>query len=104
MTKADVIAQIVDRTGIDKIDVQTTIETYFSVIKENMANGENIYIRGFGSFVVKKRAKKIARNISKNTSIVIERRFVPSFKPSKIFVEKIKFSDKIKKELNIERV
>ncbi|MDQ3394043.1 MAG: integration host factor subunit beta [Bacteroidota bacterium] len=95
MTKAEVISQIADKTGIDKADVQTTVEAFFSVIKNSMAEGENVYVRGFGSFVNKKRAKKIARNISKNTAIVIEEHFVPSFKPSKVFIEKIKSSDKI---------
>lgn len=96
MTKAEVISQIAEKTGIDKADVQTTVEAFFSVIKNSMADGENVYVRGFGSFVNKKRAKKIARNISKNTAIVIDEHFVPSFKPSKVFVEKIKSSDKIR--------
>lgn len=96
MTKADIINEISEKTGIDKTDVQTTVEAFFSVIKKSMSEGENIYVRGFGSFVNKKRAKKIARNISKNTAIVIEEHFVPSFKPSKMFTEKIKKSTKIK--------
>jgi DNA-binding protein HU-beta len=96
VTKADVISEIADKTGIDKADVQATVEAFFSVVKDNMANGENIYVRGFGSFINKKRAKKIARNISKNTAIVIDEHFVPAFKPSKVFVEKIKSSKKIK--------
>jgi len=95
VTKAEVISQIAEKTGIDKADVQTTVEAFFSVIKNSMAEGENVYVRGFGSFVNKKRARKIARNISKNTAIVIDEHFVPSFKPSKVFVEKIKSSDKI---------
>lgn len=95
MTKADVINEIADKTGIDKADVQASVEAFFSVVKNNMAEGENIYIRGFGSFVNKKRAKKIARNISKNTAIVIDEHYVPSFKPSKIFVDKIKGSSKL---------
>ena len=90
MTKADVINEISEKTGIDKLDVQVSVEAFFSVVKTAMAKGENIYVRGFGSFVNKKRAKKIARNISKNTAIVIEEHYVPSFKPSKIFIEKIK--------------
>jgi DNA-binding protein HU-beta len=97
VTKAEVIAQIADQTGIDKADVQITVEAFFSVVKNSMATGENIYIRGFGSFVNKKRAKKIARNISKNTAIVIDEHYVPSFKPSKVFIEKIKGSSKVKK-------
>ncbi|MEM0938453.1 MAG: HU family DNA-binding protein [Bacteroidota bacterium] len=96
MTKADVINEISDKTGIDKADVQASVEAFFTVVKNNMANGENVYVRGFGSFVNKKRAKKIARNISKNTAIIINEHYVPSFKPSKIFVEKIKKSTKIK--------
>lgn len=95
MTKADVINEISDKTGIDRLDVQASIEAFFSVVKNSMAEGENIYVRGFGSFVNKKRAKKIARNISKNTAIVIDEHFIPSFKPSKVFIEKIKSSDKI---------
>jgi len=90
VTKADVINEISEKTGIDKLDVQASVEAFFSVVKTSMVKGENIYVRGFGSFVNKKRAKKIARNISKNTAIVIEEHYVPSFKPSKIFIEKIK--------------
>ena len=96
MTKAEVITQIADQTGIDKADVQITVEAFFSVVKNSMVSGKIIYVRGFGSFVNKKRAKKIARNISKNTAIVIDEHFVPSFKPSKVFIEKIKNSKKIK--------
>ena len=97
MTKADVINEIAEKTGIDKMDVQVTVEAFCSVIKNQMANGENVYIRGFGSFVNKKRAKKIARNISKNTALVVEEHYIPSFKPSKIFVEKIKNSSRLRK-------
>lgn len=96
MTKAEVISQIADKTGIDKADVSVTVEALFSVIKTSMSEGENIYVRGFGSFINKKRAKKIARNISKNTAIVIDEHYIPSFKPSKVFIEKIKNSDKVK--------
>ena len=96
MTKADVISQIAEKTGIDKADVTTTVETLFAVVKDSMAEGENIYVRGFGSFVNKKRAKKIARNISQNTAIVIDEHYVPSFKPSKVFVEQVKASDRVK--------
>ncbi|MBY5951946.1 integration host factor subunit beta [Algoriphagus sp. NF] len=96
MTKAEVITKISDMTGIQKDDVTQTVEAFFSVVKESMAEGENIYVRGFGSFINKKRAKKIARNISKNTAIVIDEHYIPAFKPSKVFIEKIKSSDKIK--------
>lgn len=97
MTKAEIISKISDQTGIDKADVQVAVEALFSVVKQSMAEGENIYVRGFGSFVNKKRAKKVARNISKNTAIIIDEHFVPSFKPSKVFIEKIKNSEKVKK-------
>jgi DNA-binding protein HU-beta len=96
MTKADIISQISEQTGIDKSDVSTAMEAFFSVVKNNMAEGENIYVRGFGSFVNKKRARKVARNISKNTAIIIDEHYIPSFKPSKVFVEKIKRSDRVK--------
>ena len=95
MTKAEVISEVADKTGIDKADVQATIEAFFKVVKDSMADGNNIYVRGFGSFVNKKRAKKVARNISKNTSIIIDEHFIPSFKPSKTFIQKIKNSKKI---------
>ncbi|HOO08421.1 MAG TPA: HU family DNA-binding protein [Cyclobacteriaceae bacterium] len=96
MTKAEVIAEIAEKTGIDKSDVSHTIEAFFSIVKSTMASGENIYIRGFGSFVNKKRKKKIARNISRNTAIIIDEHYVPSFKPAKIFINRIKYSEKVK--------
>ncbi|HYG37400.1 MAG TPA: HU family DNA-binding protein [Cytophagales bacterium] len=96
MTKAEVISEIAEKTGIDKADVSTTVEAFFNVVKQSMSNGENIYVRGFGSFINKRRAKKIARNISKNTAIIIEEHFVPSFKPSKTFIEKIRSSEKVR--------
>ncbi|MDH4057223.1 MAG: integration host factor subunit beta [Cyclobacteriaceae bacterium] len=96
MTKADIINEIADKTGVDKADVTASVEAFFSVVKNNMSNGHNIYIRGFGSFINKKRKKKIARNISRNTALVIEAHYVPSFKPAKIFVNKIKSSEKVK--------
>ena len=97
MTKADIISDIADKTGLEKADVQIVVESFFQVVKDSMEHGENIYVRGFGSFVNKKRAKKVARNISKNTAIVIDEHYVPSFKPSKTFVEKIRKSDKVKR-------
>ena len=96
MTKAEVISTIADKTGIDKSDVSTTVEAFFDVVKNSMAEGNNVYVRGFGSFVNKKRAKKVARNISKNTAIIIDEHFIPSFKPAKVFVEQIKSSEKVK--------
>ncbi len=100
MTKAEIISEIADKTGIDKADVSATVEALFNVVKNSMAEGENVYVRGFGSFINKFRAKKVARNISKNTSIVIDEHYVPSFKPSKEFVQKIKASKKIKEVLS----
>jgi DNA-binding protein HU-beta len=94
MTKADIISEISTKTGIEKVDVQETVEAFFKVIKTSMIGGENVYVRGFGSFVVKKRAQKTARNISKNTAIIIPEHFVPSFKPAKVFVDKVKNSSK----------
>lgn len=96
MTKAEVISEIAEKTGIPKEDVSVTVEAFFNIVKSSMAEGNNIYVRGFGSFVNKKRKKKIARNISKNTAIVIDEHFVPSFKPSKVFIDKIKGSNKVK--------
>lgn len=96
MTKADIINEIAEKTGVDKADVTASVEAFFSVVKNNMSSGHNIYIRGFGSFINKKRKKKIARNISRNTALVIDEHYVPSFKPAKIFVNKIKSSEKVK--------
>lgn len=93
VTKADVIAEIAEKTGIDKADVTQTLESFFTVVKQSLTEGENIYVRGFGSFINKKRAKKVARNISKNTAMVIDEHFIPSFKPAKVFVEQVKSSD-----------
>ncbi|MCU0397376.1 MAG: integration host factor subunit beta [Cyclobacteriaceae bacterium] len=96
MTKADIINEIAEKTGVDKADVTASVEAFFSVVKSNMSNGHNIYIRGFGSFINKKRKKKIARNISRNTALIIDEHYVPSFKPAKIFINKIKGSEKVK--------
>jgi DNA-binding protein HU-beta len=96
VTKADIINEIAEKTGVDKADVTASVEAFFSVVKNSMSNGNNIYIRGFGSFINKKRKKKIARNISRNTALVIDEHYVPAFKPAKIFVSKIKNSEKVK--------
>lgn len=96
MTKAEVINEIVNKTGIGKAEVQQTIETFFKVMKNSMVEGKNVYFRGFGSFILKKRARKVARNISKNTAIVIDEHYVPKFKPAKTFVDKVKKSDAVK--------
>jgi DNA-binding protein HU-beta len=96
VTKADIINEIAEKTGVDKADVTASVEAFFSVVKSSMANGNNLYIRGFGSFINKKRKRKIARNISRNTALVIEEHYIPSFKPAKIFINKIKTSEKVK--------
>lgn len=96
MTKAEVISEIAQKTGVDKSDVQTAVEAFFTVVKNSMTEGNNIYIRGFGSFIIKKRARKVARNISKNTAIIVDEHYIPGFKPAKIFTEKIKNSKKVK--------
>ena len=96
MTKADIITEISTKTGLEKTDVQATVEAFFKVVKNAMIEGENVYVRGFGSFVVKKRAQKTARNISKNTAIIIPEHFVPSFKPAKVFIEKVKSGNTVK--------
>ena len=98
MTKAEVVSKISEKTGIDKSDVLASLEAFFDVVKETLEDGENIYIRGFGSFINKKRARKVARNISKNTAIIINAHYIPSFKPSKEFVERVKNSEKLKVE------
>ena len=86
MTKADVVNEIAKNTGIDKATVLATVESLMEVIKGSLAKKENVYLRGFGSFVVKERAQKTARNISKNTTIIIPAHSIPSFKPAKTFV------------------
>ena len=96
MTKADLVTDISDKTGVEKIAVQATIESFMQSVINAMENGENVYLRGFGSFIVKKRAEKTGRNISKNTTLIIPEHFVPTFKPSKTFIEGVK--SKVKKK------
>lgn len=90
MRKSDLINNISEKTGIPKVDVLVTVETLIKEIKENISKGENIYIRGFGSFITKKRAAKIGRNIKKNIAVNIPEHFIPAFKPSKEFVNEVK--------------
>jgi len=94
MRKADLVNKISEKTGVQKIDVLVTLESFFKEVKDSLKDGENVYVRGFGSFVVKKRAKKIGRNIKKNTAIVIPEHYIPSFKPAKTFVELVKKANK----------
>ena len=90
MRKSDLITNISDKTGIPKVDVLVTVESLIKEIKENISKGENIYIRGFGSFITKKRAAKIGRNIKKNVAVNIPEHYIPAFKPSKEFVNEVK--------------
>jgi DNA-binding protein HU-beta len=91
MTKADIITKISAQSGLPKKDVTVTVEAFMAEIRQSLAtNKENVYLRGFGSFIVKHRAQKTARNISKNTTIVIDAHDFPAFKPAKSFVEKMK--------------
>ncbi len=90
MTKADIVNEISKATGIEKITVQKTVECFMECVKGSLVKNSNVYLRGFGSFVVKKRAEKTARNISKNTTIIIPEHYIPSFKPAKTFVNKVK--------------
>ena len=90
MTKAEIVADIANKTGIEKVAVQATVEAFMEAVKGSLTNGENVYLRGFGSFTVKKRAQKTGRNISKNTTIIIPEHFIPSFKPAKTFVNEVK--------------
>ena len=90
MTKADIVSEVSKSTGIEKINVQRALEAFMESIKGAMANDQNVYLRGFGSFVVKQRAQKTARNISKNTTLIIPAHKVPTFKPAKVFISKVK--------------
>jgi DNA-binding protein HU-beta len=90
MTKAEIVAEIANKTGVEKIAVQSVVETMMETIKNAMTNGENVYLRGFGSFIIKERAEKTGRNISKNTTIVIPAHKIPAFKPAKSFVNEVK--------------
>ena len=89
MTKAEIVTEIAGKTGIEKKDVLNTIEAFMEVVKESLTREENVYLRGFGSFIVKKRAQKTARNISKNTTIIIPEHNIPAFKPAKTFMHEI---------------
>ena len=90
MTKADIVAKISEKLGMEKGDVQATVESFMEEVKNSLENGDNVYLRGFGSFIIKKRAEKTGRNISKNTTIKIPAHNIPAFKPAKVFVEGVK--------------
>ncbi|MGJ8683852.1 MAG: HU family DNA-binding protein [Nonlabens sp.] len=96
MTKADIVSKISDKLGMEKTDVQAAVESFMNEVKGSLESGENVYLRGFGSFIVKTRAEKTGRNISKNTTIKIPAHNIPAFKPAKVFVEGVKTNVKVK--------
>ena len=95
MTKAEIVSDIADKTGLEKVEIQVVVEAFMNEVKDSLAKGDNVYLRGFGSFIVKRRAEKTGRNISKNTTIVIPAHNIPAFKPAKTFVEKVKKNVKV---------
>jgi DNA-binding protein HU-beta len=90
MRKVDLVSKISDATGVPKVDVLVTIEAMFKEIRDTLATGDNVYVRGFGSFIVKKRARKVGRNIQQNTTVDIPEHYVPAFKPAQTFIDQIK--------------
>ncbi len=90
MTKADIVSEIAKSTGVERVQVQAIVEAFMESIKGSMINGNDVFLRGFGSFIIKKRAKKVARNISKNTTITIPEHNIPAFKPAKSFASMVK--------------
>ena len=94
MTKAEVVNEIAQKTGIEKIAIMTIVEELMTVIKGSLTEGENVYLRSFGSFIVRKRAEKTGRNISKNTTVIIPAHNIPAFKPAKSFMADVKNSTK----------
>ena len=90
MTKAESVSEIASKTGIDKREVLMVVESLMDTIKTTMTNGEEVFLRGFGSFIIKHRAEKTARNISKNTTMIVPAHNIPAFKPAKEFLEKVK--------------
>lgn len=95
MTKADIVADIATETGLEKTEVLRAVEAFMVSIKTSLAQGNNVYLRGFGSFIIKERAQKTGRNISQKTTVIIPAHNIPSFKPAKTFVEKIKAAVKV---------
>jgi DNA-binding protein HU-beta len=90
MTKAEIVSEIADKTGIEKVAVLAAVEAFMESVKGSLERGNNVYLRGFGSFIVKERAEKTGRNISAKTSIIIPAHNIPAFKPAKEFVEGVK--------------
>ncbi len=92
MTKAQIINDIAKKTGMEKVEITATVEAFMKAVKETMVDGENVYLRGFGTFIVKRRAEKTGRNISKNTAVIIPAHYFPTFKPAKEFATEVKKS------------
>ncbi len=90
MTKAELVNEISKNTGIEKVTALKAVEAFMDSVKASLVSGDNVYLRGFGTFAIKKRAKKTARNITKNTTIVVPEHYIPSFKPTAEFVENVK--------------
>jgi DNA-binding protein HU-beta len=90
MTKADIVNEIAKSTGVEKVMVQTIVEAFMDNVRNSLIENNPVYLRGFGSFIIKKRVTKVARNISKNTTITIPEHNIPAFKPAKSFVAKVK--------------
>ena len=90
MTKADIVNEISQKTGIEKATVLATVEAFMETVKDSLAGGNEVFLRGFGSFILKKRATKTARNMSKKTTIIIPEHHIPAFKPAKVFLQSIK--------------
>jgi DNA-binding protein HU-beta len=90
MTKADIVSSIADKSGIEKVDVLNVVEAFMSTVRGSLEKGENVYLRGFGSYIVKTRAEKTGRNILKNQAIIIPAHNIPAFKPARSFVERVK--------------
>ena len=100
MTKADIVTEISNKTGIDRNDVLAIVGGFMGTVKNAMENGENVYLRGFGSFIVKKRAEKLGRNILAKTSVVIPAHYIPAFKPAKEFMDDVKAKVKVAQNAN----
>lgn len=90
MTKAEIVNEVAKATGIEKIAVQTVVESFMECVKDSLAKGNPVYLRGFGSFIIKHRAQKAARNITQKTTMTIPEHNIPAFKPAKVFVASVK--------------
>jgi len=104
MTKADIVNEIAEKTGVERTIVLNTVESFMKVVKNNMTQGKNIYLRGFGTFLCKKRAAKIGRNITKNQAVHIPAHYIPAFKPAKTFSERVKRNVKVAEPLDNKQV